>query len=201
MKSKWMNTAVLTAALGLAVAACGSSNSADPTDVDTGEADTAPTGDELPINESPDESPVVEGACLPDEPDCEDMIVDELDQELPVPDEGATDEGEPGAVTSGMTVDGGLTITEALATHATGVLAVHGHLFDDGSGPTLCEALEGDGERYICGGPQIAIDNFDPGTVVAEIIHHDGLTYTEHDLTLFGALDAGVLTVDNLVVG
>lgn len=201
MKKQWIRATVAIGALALAAAACGSSSN-DSTD--TPAADEAPSGEELPVVDSPDggepaDDPAVEPACLPDEPQCEDMVVSE-DDEMPVPDEGDSD-AAGGTVPSGMAMDGGLTVSEALATDSTGILAVQGHYFDDGSGPTLCEALEGGGERYECGGPQIEIDSFDPGTVVADFIIHDGLTYTEAHLTLFGELNDGVLSVDSLVAG
>ena len=50
-------------------------------------------------------------------------------------------------------MDGGLSVSEALdseATGVTGVLAVKGHLYDEGAGAALCETLTGGGERYTC---------------------------------------------------
>jgi hypothetical protein len=107
---------------------------------------------------------------------------------------GATD-----AVIVVPTIDGGLTISEALATDATGILAVKGHFFDDGTGPRLCEGLVGLGERYGCDGQHISVTNLDSDTVGTFVVFHDGLTYTEDLLTLFGELVDGSLIVDNLV--
>jgi hypothetical protein len=191
MSGRKIRSAALIGALALAAAACGSS-STDPTNADA--------------------NPGAAGACLVGEPECYDIGViqggpddpelafEDPDVEVPVPDEGQIGSGG-GATSSAMPVDGGLTVSEALATDATGILAVQGHLYDDGSGPTLCESLEGGGERYVCGGPQLAVDNFDPGTVAAQIVIHDGLTYTEDTLTLFGELVDGMFVVDDLVAG
>jgi hypothetical protein len=201
MKFQWIRSAILIGALALAAAACGSS-STSPTDTDAS-ADT-PTSDELPAVDSPDvgapdETPGAAGACLVGEPECYDIGdmqgapgLPELDEAEPVTADG---------VSRGMVVGGGLTVSEALATAATGTLAVQGHLYDDGTGATLCETLEGGGERYVCGGAQIAIDNLDQATLGDAVVHHDGLTYTEEVLTLFGELTDSVFTVDNLVAG
>ena len=92
-------------------------------------------------------------------------------------------------------------LIEALATDATGILAVKGHFFDDGTGPRLCEGLVGLGERYGCDGQHISVTNLDSDTLGTSVVFHDGLTYTEDLLTLFGELVDGSLIVDNLVAG
>ena len=99
-----------------------------------------------------------------------------------------------------MTIDGGLTIAEALATDATGIIAVRGHLFDDGTGFQLCESLIGLGERYGCDGDHIAVTNIDI-EAVPDIVFFEGTTYTEDEITLFGELTDDTLVVDPLVTG
>lgn len=186
-------TIAVAGAVLLLAAACG--DDAD-TQTDTGaETDTA----DLPVNEEETGDDVIsEPACLPDEPDCDDTVV--------VPDEaedlGSDDEtsGED-ASSSGMTVDGGLTIAEALATDATGVLAVKGHGFVTEDGALLCESLAPGGERYECGGASLAVENLDLDTTGAEIVHHAGLSYTDGEITVFGQLVDGVLVIDPLVTG
>ena len=100
---------------------------------------------------------------------------------------------------SGMTVAGGLRVSEALdgdATGVTGVLAVKGHLYDDGEGTALCETLTGGGERYICGGPLLPVEGLDLEPIRDAVIIHDGLTYTEEEITVLGEIIDGTLVVD-----
>ena len=115
-------------------------------------------------------------------------------EELPVLD-------DDGGTSLGMPIDGGLTVSEALATEATGTLAVKGHLFDDGTGPQLCEGLVGLGEQYGCDGEHIALTNLDLATIGDALVFHEGLTYTEDAVTLFGELVDGSFIVDSLVTG
>jgi len=103
---------------------------------------------------------------------------------------------------SGMTVDGGLSVSEALDSDAagvTGVLAVKGHLYDEGDGAALCETLTGGGERYICGGPLLPVDGLDLEPIRDAVIIHDGLTYTETEITVLGEIVDGALVVDPTV--
>ena len=100
-----------------------------------------------------------------------------------------------------MPANGGLTVSAALATEATGILAVQGYLYDDGSGPRLCEGLEGGGERYVCGGANVQVKNLDSESLTAALVYHDGLTYAEETVVLFGTLHSGLLTIDSLVAG
>lgn len=100
---------------------------------------------------------------------------------------------------SGMTVDGGLSVSEALDSDAagvTGVLAVKGHLYDEGAGAALCETLTGGGERYICGGPLLPVEGLDLEPLRDAVIIHDGLTYTEDEITLLGEIVDGTFVVD-----
>ncbi len=194
LNQRWALGLATLAALALTAAACGSSSNAD----DTTTADDT-EGSPLAGADEAGDAPVVAGVCAPGHPDCEDTLVVDPDvsdlpstgDEGPVP--GATD-----AVIVVPTIDGGLTISEALATDATGILAVKGHFFDDGTGPRLCEGLVGLGERYGCDGQHISVTNLDSDTLGTSVVFHDGLTYTEDLLTLFGELVDGSLIVEPL---
>jgi len=95
--------------------------------------------------------PQIVAVCAPESPDCDDTVVidqgDTPDEDLFPDDEPRDGVTPPGA--SGMLVGGGLTVPEALATDATGVIAVQGFYFDDGSGPRLCEASEQPGDHVV----------------------------------------------------
>lgn len=168
-------------ALLLTAAACGSDS--DP-GLTTGEVPTTEDSGGLPLADDGADTPVVSSMCAPGEPDCEDTAV--------------TDSGV--ASSSGMTVGDGLSIPEALGTDATGIIAVHGHLFDDGGGLQLCENLVSLGERYGCDAAHISVADLDL-TEVADIVLLEGTSYTEDEVTLFGELVDGTLTVDSLVAG
>lgn len=190
--------AAALAVLTLVVAACGSDNDGGVTTGGVPQVDDIGGG--LPLADNDSDTPAVLGTCLPDEPDCEDILVDDpKSQELPETTEDGADLTND-ATTSGMTVDGGLTIAEALTTDAAGTIAVHGYLFDDGTGLQLCETLIALGERYGCDGGSIAVTNLDP-TEVADVVFFEGITYAEHEITLFGALNESILVVDSLVAG
>jgi hypothetical protein len=192
------------AALALAAAACGSAADTVDTVPNADTTENSETG-ELPVvsDDQVVDTPVVQGLCAPGEPDCEDtLVVDPPVSDLPSPDDEPPVTATSGdSVISGMTFEGGLTISEALATDATGILAVKGHFFDDGTGPGLCEGLIGLGERYGCDGEHISITNFGSAAAGNNVVIHDGLTYTEELITLFGELVEGSLVIDNLVAG
>ena len=155
-----------------------------------GDSDTA----ELPINDGGGAA----GTCLEGTPDCNDTPAPGDD--LPIlPGE---DDGDGGLVpVGGMVVDGGLTVTDALAGDATGVIAVKGFVFDDGSGMRLCETLA---ESFPpqCGGPSIAVE----GLALADVQEYatdeepvlnteQGVSWTDQHVTLLGELVGDVLTI------
>lgn len=190
----------LIAALLLTAAACGSDSDPGST---TSDAPIVDDGGGLPLADGePPDVPFAEGACLPDEPECEDTLVEEPDvRDLPdAPTEDPNKEPAGTAADSGMTASGGLTIPEALATDASGTIAIRGHLFDDGGGLQLCESLIGLGERYGCDGQRISVTDLD-AKQVPEIVLFEGTTYTEEQITLFGELIDRTLVVDQLVAG
>ena len=79
------------------------------------------------------------------------------------------------------------------------MLAVKGHLYDEGAGAALCETLTGGGERYICGGPLLPVEGLDLEPIRDAVIIHDGLTYTEEEITVLGEIVDGTLVVDPTV--
>lgn len=177
-KSRYSNTLViaLTAFL-LVLAACGT------------EGEEA----ELPPNPNPDSVSSPTATCIADEPDCNDLgVTDDTPQDLPI-------DGGVVSPSSGMVVDGGLTISEALASTATGVLAVQGFLLDDGSGARFCEALA---ESYPpqCGGASVLIVGYDE-VVSVPLMSAENTTWTDDTFVVFGEIIDGVLTVDPTVTG
>lgn len=147
--------------------------------------------EDLPINTG--DAPPAAGACLVDEPDCNDIGVPTDGGALPPP----SDDGE--VVTDGMVADGGLTVSDALTTDASGVIAVQGFLFDDGSGPVLCEVLA---ESFPpqCGGASVAVEGHEEAVDVP-IVSEQGVTWTDQPLVLFGEIVDGTLVVDPTVLG
>jgi hypothetical protein len=178
----------LVAVVVFFAAACGDSDS-------DGQVDSG-AGDEIPVNpdadvDDTDVSP--EPMCIEDEPDCDDTAV--------IPDEGQDLPSDGDAVSSGMPVNGGLTVSEALATDATGILAVRGHAFIESDVSRICESLAPGGERYECGGASVEVENLDLDALGATVVIHDGLTYSDNEITVFGELVDGVLVLDMLVTG
>jgi len=158
-------------ALALFAAACGASDA------------EAPTADELPINPA--------ATCVETQPDCQDTI--DADEPLFLDGE-PTDGLEPGAAVVGgaVTPDGGLTVADALASDAIGVLAVKGFVVSDDDGPRLCELLA-ESLPPLCGGAWIElarIDMIDPD----EFNESQGVTWTDGTVTLVGEIVNGVFT-------
>jgi hypothetical protein len=188
-KKRWLCLVVVVAFLSTA---CGDSDA----NVDSGD------GDEIPVNPVAGDGDVsTEPMCVEDEPDCDDTaVIPDEGQDLPTPDDEPATATNTGEVSSGMTVDGGLTVSEALATNATGTLAVRGYGFVEESGSRICESLAPGGERYECGGASVEVANLDLDTIGATVVIHDGLTYSDEEITVLGELVDGVLTVDQFTV-
>ena len=195
-KKRWTSALAALTVVTLLSAACGSS---DP-DSDSG-GEELPASEELPINTDVDaDAPGTASACLPGEPQCEDNpTLPDVGQDLPSLDEEP--EGLEGEVSTGMPIEGGLTVGDALATDATGVLAVSGFGFDDANGVRLCESLAPGGERFDCGGASVVVENLDLIETGADIVIHDGLTYTQDEIVLFGEMINGVLVLRETVSG
>lgn len=154
-----------------------------------GTADTS-NADALPPAASPADVPAASGACLEGEPDCNDMGA--VNPPGPIPLDGDS-------TNAGALVDGGLTVSEALATDTTGIIAVQGFLLDDGTGARLCEALA---ESYPpqCGGTSIPVVGYEE-MVDVPLSSAQGMTWTDSTVTFFGELVDGVFTVDPTVAG
>ncbi len=170
------------AALVLIVTACGDGN-----DPETGDLPPAPTDVADDVSTEP--------ACVPDEPDCDDTIV--------VPDEGQDLEpsDETNLGTSGMTVDGGLTVEEALTRSLDdGIIAVKGFFYRDATGTFLCSLLA---ESFPpqCGGAILELDGAAAETITAEIKDAQGVQWTDQTVSLFGTVTDGVLTVNAVATG
>ena len=166
----------LLAGLTLVLAACGGA-----------------AGVELPIDSSPDVTPPAAGACLVDEPDCSDIGVSTDGGEAPPP----ADDGE--VVTGGLVAEDALTVSDILVSDLVGEIAVRGFLFDDGSGPVLCEVLA---ESFPpqCGGASLPVSGHEEAVGVP-IISEQGVTWTDQPLVLFGEIVDGTLVVDPTVLG
>lgn len=137
--------------------------------------------------------PQVAGICAPESPDCDDTVVidqgDGTGEDLFPDDEPRDGVTPPGA--SGVLVGGGLTVPEALATDATGVIAVQGFYFDDGSGPRLCEALA---ESFPpqCGGASLTLGEL--GDIDLGLLQgSQGITWSDDSIVILGELVNGVL--------
>jgi hypothetical protein len=100
---------------------------------------------------------------------------------------------------SGMLIDGGLSVSEALATDATGVIGVQGSLFDDGTGARLCEALA---ESYPpqCGGVSIPVTGYEE-VITVPLSNAQGVTWTDQPVSLLGEIINGTLVVSPTTSG
>ena len=170
----------LVAALSLLAAACGDG------------VEEAPTAS-LPVNDDPAAAPA-SGTCLEGEPDCDDTG-DMVTPPIPLEDVEPGD----GVVSGGMTTDGGLTVSDALAGGADGIIAVQGFLLDDGSGARLCEALA---ESYPpqCGGTFVPVSNYEE-VLGVPLQSAQGVTWTDEVVTFFGEIINGEFVVDPTVAG
>jgi len=161
-------TLVAIAAVALATSACAvSSETSDP---DAG-------------------LPVVSVVCAPEFSDCDDTVV--IDGDDLFPNDEPQDGVAPSAGASGMLVGGGLTVAEALATDASGILAVQGFYVDDSSGPRLCEALA---ESFPpqCGGANVGLGDLS-GIDLGELQSNGDVTWSDDAVVVIGELIDGVL--------
>ena len=193
--SGWRWLFGVVAVVGLLAVGCGDSDSAGSDDVSTTAEVTTTTG---ATDSGQGDGAVTSGQCAEDDPDCEDTeVVDDTAPDMSEPQ--TTDGGGEVDSSTGMTVDGGVSVSEALdgdAVGVTGVIAVRGHLYDEGQGASLCETLTGGGERYICGGPLLAVTGLDLEAIGDAVIIHNGLTYTEEEITVLGEIVDGTLVVN-----
>lgn len=150
------------------------------------------TDEQLPIDSDPGSQPPAAGACLVGEPDCNDTGVTGDGGELPLP----PDDGE--VVTGGMVVEP-LTVPQVRVSDLGGVIAVQGFLFDDGSGPVLCETLA---ESFPpqCGGASLPVSGYEEAIDVP-IMSEQGVTWTDQTVVLLGEYVDATLVVDPTVLG
>lgn len=167
----------LLTALTLALAACGTSDAGD-------------AAADIPMSPDPSVSGEIAGACLEGEPECNDTPGD-----LPPP--GDIDD-EP-LTPSPVLVDGGLTVSEALATDAEGTIAVQGFVIVVDGTSLLCEALA---ESFPpqCGGASIEITGFEQA-LGAPITSAQGASWTEERVGFLGEIVDGTLVVDPTTQG
>ena len=175
--------------LALVAAACGSGNEqAAP-----GARASSDQSSVLPPNSNPDDTPTAAGACIADEPDCEDTAVPGGDpSDLPPPAD-TPDEPSP----TGMLVDGGLSVADALATDASGVIAVKGLLLIDDQGARLCE-LFAESAPPLCGGALILVTNYEE-VLSVPLTSAQGVSWTDQLVSFLGEIVDGTLVVDPTV--
>ncbi len=163
--------------------------------------DTQTTGDETTTTTAPADVPVADdkgpapddaGRCVEGEQDCDDVVTNDDPTDLPSNDD------EPAS--SGMPANGDFTVSDALSTDATGILAVRGYLLGSNNQLLLCEELVGAGEKYACSGASVILSNLDMNDVPG-LVFLEGTTFTEGEITLFGTIADGVLEVNNAVRG
>ena len=121
---------------------------------------------------------------------CEEGVVD-CDDTVDRDDIEPTGSDDEPAVSSGVLVNGGLTVEEALRTDATGVLAVKGFLVADQTTIRLCDLLA-ESLPPQCGGASVTVDvaSIDELTFDDEVPLESaqGVTWTNATITLLGEL-------------
>ncbi len=160
------------------------------------------TGGAVDSGDDPgDEAPPAVGACAEENPDCVDVGVDDGTARCA---EGAVDcddtpgEGGEGVTSGALSPGGGLTVSEALATDATGVLAVKGFLIADATGVHLCEALA-ESVPPQCGGASVEVSGL---TALDELTTSEGDTrWSDSEVVVFGEIADGVLVIDATATG
>jgi hypothetical protein len=145
--------------------------------------------DTPPATTSPDGAPPAAGACLEGATDCQD--IPGLDSAPPL-DEDPLDDGF--ADSPAVVIDGALTVAEALATDAVGVIAVRGFVVADENGIRLCDALA---ESFPpqCGEASVELADLS-GVDPDELTTAQGVTWTDQPVTILGELRSGVLVPD-----
>lgn len=197
--------AVLVAVVLVAAACSGSSGDPELAPLAPDTAEPTP----LPPSDNPDATPGVAAVCAPDFPDCIDtVVIDREPQALPdtetlppAVDPEPVTPADSGPITSGgMLVDGGLTVPDALSTDATGLIAVQGHFFDDGTGARLCEVLA---ESFPpqCGGASIPLSGHEDVIETVLLVTTQGVTWTDAPVSLLGEIIEGTLVVVATVAG
>lgn len=184
-----MSLLLLFAILALLAAACGTSEEQPAPTAPIAAADDPSA---LPINPNPDDTPATAGACLEGEPDCNDTVaIGDEPQDLPPPG----DDISP----SGMLVDGGLTIADAVKVSRAGPIAVKGFLLIDDDGARLCELLA-ESLPPQCGGVFVPIEGFEE-IVDAPLSESQGISWTDQYVSFLGEFVNGTFVVNATVSG
>jgi hypothetical protein len=184
-----MSLVLMFAVLALLAAACGTS--------DEQPAPTAPVGasgepSALPPNPNPGDTPVVAGACAEGEPDCNDTVaIGDEPQDLPPPGDDV--------VPSGMLVDGGLSVADAVKVSRDGPIAVKGFLLIDSDGARLCELLA-ESLPPQCGGVFVPIEDFEE-LLDAPLANSQGVSWTDQHVSFLGEFVDGTFIVNATVSG
>lgn len=193
-----MNLTRRFAALGIALAlvalACGGGTADENADGPAPPAtvtDDTPTGGSTPLADDAaisGLSPLASGTCPVGTPDCQDTP---LGGDEPPFVDGEPDLGVDPGDSSGMVVGEGLTVEEALATDAEGVIAVQGFIVSDASGIRLCGVLA-ESMPPQCGGASVQVSDLatvDPDDLTSA----QGVTWSDQPVTILGEIIEGTL--------
>ena len=138
--------------------------------------------------------PDVVFVCADDQPDCQEAIttggIPTGGDDPVAPTTGPGD----GAASSGMTVDDGLSVSEAIAYEGSQPVAVHGHVVRTSESAQLCEVLA---ESYPpqCGGANLILVN--PNATDDLTLLEDGDVQWSPDIVvLIGTVTGTELTID-----
>ena len=132
--------------------------------------------------------------CTDDEPDCQDTIAT---GDLPTggddPVAPTTGPGD-GAASSGMIVDDGLSVSEAIAYEGSAPVAVHGYVVRTSTTAQLCEALA---ESFPpqCGGASLNLVNADSIDDVP-LLEEGDVQWSPDIVILIGTVTGTELTID-----
>ena len=132
--------------------------------------------------------------CTDDQPDCQDTIAT---GDLPTggddPVAPTTGPGD-GAASSGMIVDDGLSVSEAIAYEGSAPVAVHGYVVRTSTTAQLCEALA---ESFPpqCGGASLNLVNADSIDDVP-LLEEGDVQWSPDIVILIGTVTGTELTID-----
>lgn len=143
--------------------------------------------------------PEVQLACASDHPDCEDTVTEGV---LPTGGDDPVDPSsspDPGTLSGGMVVEGGISIAEAIAYEGTEPVAVHGYIVRTSETAQLCETLA---ESFPpqCGGASLTLVNAD-STVDLVLIEEGDVQWSPETVILVGTLAGAELTIESTVSG